>query len=107
MLSDFDAGLFVGVMIGEGHFGGDGRKPHVTLRMHVDHEHLFRWLVDRFPGSRLYGPYHHGGRHYYQWMARDRCLKDQVVPVLNKRLTAALDAKAYERFAEMKRRYNL
>ena len=26
--------------------------------------------MDRFPDPRLYGPYHHGGRSYYQWMAR-------------------------------------
>ena len=42
--------------------------------MHTRHEALFRWLMQRFPRSRLYGPYHHGGRSYYQWMARGRVL---------------------------------
>ena len=28
----------------------------------------------RFPRTKLYGPYHHGGRSYYQWMARGRAL---------------------------------
>ncbi len=60
-LSDFDAGFLVGILVGEGHFGGDGRQPQVTLRMHVDHEALFRWLMARFPESRLYGPYDHSG----------------------------------------------
>ena len=50
-LGEFDRGLFVGVLIGEGSFGGDGRQPHVTLRMHVRHEALFRWLVARFPAD--------------------------------------------------------
>ena len=56
-LSDFDRGLLVGRMIGEGSFGGDGKQPQITLRMHVRHEALFRWLMDRFPDTRLYGPY--------------------------------------------------
>ena len=54
-VSGFDAGFLVGILVGEGHFGGDGRQPQVTLRMHTDHEALFRWLVARVPGSRLYG----------------------------------------------------
>src|SRR2546423_1884995 len=37
-------GYLIGVLAGEGHFGGDGRQPQVTLRMHVRHEKLFRWL---------------------------------------------------------------
>jgi len=69
-LSEFDLGLLVGILIGEGSFGGDGKQPHVTLRMHVRHEALFRWLTERFPDTRLYGPYTHGGRSYFHWMAR-------------------------------------
>ncbi len=65
-LTDLQRGLLVGILIGEGHFGGDGRYPHITLRMHVRHEGVFRWLQALFPRSRLYGPYHHGGRSYYQ-----------------------------------------
>ena len=67
-LSDLDRGIFVGVLIGEGSFGGDGRQPQVTLRMHTRHEALFRWLEARFPRTKVYGPYHHGGRSYFQWM---------------------------------------
>src|SRR5207302_751060 len=52
-LSGFDRGLLVGVLIGEGHFGGDGKQPQVTLRMHVRHEALFRWLVERPAAGRL------------------------------------------------------
>jgi hypothetical protein len=73
-LSDFDRGFFIGLLVGEGSFGGDGRQPQVVLRMHVRHEAIFRWLEARFPRCRLYGPYHHSGRSYYQWMARGRAL---------------------------------
>ncbi len=103
--TDFEQGLLVGLLIGEGHFGGDGRQPQVTLRMHTDHEALFRWLTDRFPGGRLYGPYHHGGRSYFQWMARGRFLREVLVPLLDARLRPALDGKSWKRYQAMKQRY--
>src|SRR6202521_6252234 len=101
-LSDFERGVVVGLLVGEGSFGGDGKQPQVTLRMHVRHEPLFRWLVERFPGSRLYGPYHHGGRSYYQWMARGRTLVESVLPLLEDELVAELDAHAATRLAMMR-----
>ena len=51
-LSDFDIGFFVGIMVGAAHFGGDGKQPQVTLRMHTDHQALFAWLETRFPRAR-------------------------------------------------------
>ena len=99
-LSEFDLGFLVGILVGEGHFGGDGRQPEVTLRMHTRHERLFRWLESRFPGGRLYGPYHHGGRSYYQWMARGRYLRDMLAPLIAERLDD-LDTYAAERFRKM------
>jgi hypothetical protein len=104
-LSDYDRGIFVGLMIGEGSFGGDGKQPHVTLRMHVRHEAIFRWLVDRFPSSRLYGPYHHGGRSYFQWMARGTTLVRDVLPLLQPDAIAELDGHAGERMQLMLDRY--
>lgn len=101
-----EEGIFVGVLIGEGHFGGDGRQPHVTLRMHVDHESLFNWIVARF-GGRLYGPYHHGGRHYYQWMARGVFLRERIVPLLDRYLSRDLDERSWRRYEEMKARYRI
>lgn len=106
-LDDFESGFLLGVLVGEGHFGGDGRQAQVTLRMHTDHEALFRWLVDRLPGSRLYGPYHHGGRSYYQWMARGACLRDTLLPILETRLTPELDGRAWRRFQRMRSDYGL
>lgn len=104
-LSDFDAGVLIGVLIGEGHFGGDGRQPQVTLRMHVRHEALFRWLERTVPGSRLYGPYAHGERHYYQWMVRGRALVEGLLPLLETHLTDDLDGYAAARVATMLERY--
>ncbi|MDA8291745.1 MAG: hypothetical protein M0Z33_08720 [Actinomycetota bacterium] len=105
MATEFEVGVLVGILIGEGHFGGDGRQPHVTLRMHVRHEPLFRWIERTFPGGRLYGPYNHGGREYFQWMARGAFLRDVLVPLLEERLAPHLDARTSERFSEMRENY--
>jgi hypothetical protein len=105
MPTDFETGLLVGLLIGEGHFGGDGRQPQVTLRMHVRHASLFRWLERTFPGGKLYGPYSHGGRDYYQWMARGRYLRDYLIPLLAQRLDPEVDGPSFERFDAMRRRY--
>jgi hypothetical protein len=104
-LTDVERGLLVGVLIGEGHFGGDGKKPQITLRMHVRHEALFHWLQARFPRARLYGPYHHGGRHYYQWMARGAALAEDVLPLVEAVLTDEIDSHVAERVREMRRNY--
>jgi hypothetical protein len=104
-LSAFDRGVVIGILIGEGSFGGDGKQPQVTLRMHVRHEALFRWLIARFPRTRLYGPYGHGGRSYYQWMARGVALVEDVLPVLEDGVRDDLDGYATNRLNEMRERY--
>jgi hypothetical protein len=104
---DVDIGFLVGVLVGEGHFGGDGRQPHITLRMHVRHHALFRWIMDTFPGGKLYGPYHHGGRSYYQWMARGPYLRETMIPILDAHLTPTLDEWAHGRYSRMKATYGL
>lgn len=104
--SDFEFGFLVGVLVGEGSFGGDGRQPSITVRMHTRHESLFRLLSRIVPGSRLYGPYHHSGRHYFQWIVRGEALR-RLVPRLDARLTPELDGHAHERYLRMKTRYGL
>jgi hypothetical protein len=102
----YEEGFLVGILVGEGHFGGDGRQAQVTLRMHTRHEGLFRWLERQVPGSRLYGPYDHGGRHYYQWMARGASLRTHVLPALLRHLPE-LDDYVRERVQTMIDRYGL
>jgi hypothetical protein len=104
-LTDLDRGIVCGLLLSQGSFGGDGRQPQVTLRMHIRHETLLRWLVERFPRTRLYGPYHHGDRSYFQWMARGRALVEDVLPVLEGVVTPDLDDPAAARIAEMRSRY--
>jgi hypothetical protein len=104
-LTDLDRGIVCGLLLSQGSFGGDGRQPQITLRMHVRHETLLRWLAERFPRSRLYGPYHHGDRSYFQWMARGRGLVEDVLPVLEGVVTPELDGPAADRLDEMARKY--
>jgi len=103
-MSDFDRGLLVGVLVGEGSFGGDGRQPSVTVRMHTRHEALFRKLCDVVPGARLYGPYEHSGRRYFQWIVRGQALR-RLVGVLDDHLTPSIDAHAAGRYQRMRRTY--
>ncbi len=105
-LDPLSRGLLLGLLIGEGHFGGDGRQPQVTLRMHVRHEKLFHWLQRIIPQGRLYGPYHHGGRDYYQWMIRGAYLRETLAPFLAAHLDL-LDDHAASRFRAMCERYRI
>jgi hypothetical protein len=104
-LSEFDRGFLIGLLVGEGSFGGDGRQPQVVLRMHTRHEAIFRWLEERFPNCRLYGPYRHGGRSYYQWMARGQALVEDLLPLLEAEDLRGLDGHAAERFEAMRTDY--
>jgi hypothetical protein len=104
-LTDVERGLLAGILIGEGHFGGDGKRPQITLRMHVRHEALFRWLERRFPRTRLYGPYDHGGRRYFQWMARGAALTEDVLPIVEGVLTDEIDDHVAGRIREMRSKY--
>ena len=103
---DLATGYLLGLLAGEGHFGGDGRQAQITLRMHVRHEKLFRWLQAQFPEGRLYGPYHHGGRDYFQWMARGEFLRERLVPLVAAHRDL-LDDYVAGRFRQMCERYGL
>src|SRR3954462_3495997 len=100
-LKGFERGLCVGLLRGEGGFGGDGRQPQVTVRMHTRHEALFRWLESRFPRCRLYGPYHHGGRSHSRGGARGGASVPDARPLLEAELHAGLDGHAAARLEAM------
>ena len=106
MLNLFEEGFLIGILVGEGHFGGDGKKAQITLRMHVRHEKIFLWLIEKFPASKLYGPYLHGGRNYYQWMARGNFLKDEILPIIHKNFDI-IDDHTKNRINEMCQKYKL
>ena len=103
-LDDRSIGFFLGILTGEGSCGGDGRQPQITIRMHTRHERLFRWLTHALPGSTLYGPYHHSGRSYFQWMVRGPYLREVVAPLIAQHRDL-LDDHTASRFFAMCERY--
>jgi hypothetical protein len=105
-LTDFEAGYLLGLLAGEGSFGGTGKHPQITLRMHSRHAKMFLWLERRLPGGKLYGPYFHGGRSYFQWMARGNFLRQELVPFIAKR-AGWLDEHVASRFFAMCQTYGL
>jgi len=105
-LDEFSVGFLIGLLVGEGHFGGDGRQPQITLRMHVKHEKLFRWLERTVPAGKLYGPYNHGGRAYFQWMVRGQQLRNGLVPLIAERMEY-LDDHVASRFLAMCTQYGI
>jgi hypothetical protein len=67
---------------------------------------MFHWLERTFPGGRLYGPYSHDGREYYQWMVRGTYLRDEILPLLERMIRPEVDAHTYARLQQMKERYS-
>ncbi len=106
-VADFDFGLLLGLLIAQGHFGGDRKQPHITLKMHVRHLPLLEWAFQRLPGARLYGPYEYGPRRFYQLMIRGDALRNILVPLLDAAPWPAIDAHSYARYEAMKQRYGL
>lgn len=106
-LSDFEKGLILGLLIGEGHFGGDGKQPQITLKMHVRHERLLRWVHNRVRWAHLYGPYHHADRHYMQLMIRGPALRWALGPVLYSLPWEEIDDHSFGRFVQMLKKYGI
>jgi len=105
-VNDFDKGFLLGILVGEGHFGGYGNSARVSVRMHVRQTELFHWLAIRVPGSKLYSPYHHGGRHCYVWVVRSNALPEEMVPFLRRHL-GDVDSHVRERITNMLDKYHL
>jgi hypothetical protein len=107
-LNDLERGLIAGLLIGEGHFGIDGRRAQVVVGMHVRHEPLLRWLQRLFPRTVLNGPYHYRGRNFMRWNARGAGLVCDLLPAIEPVLQTGTDPHVLERLERMKlctRRY--
>ena len=69
-----DEGIVVGLLIGEGSSAATGASRRSPCACTSATSRCCAGSSGRFPRSRLYGPYHHGGRRYFQWMARGEAL---------------------------------
>ena len=104
-MKEVEKGFLIGLLVGEGHFGGDGAQGHISLRKHVRHASLLNWVKERIPGSRLYGPYTHSGRNYHQLMVRGDSLHHFLIPLLKSLPWKNIDPYTYERFSAMLEKY--
>ncbi len=104
---DVDTGLLLGLLIAQGHFGGDRKQAQITLKMHVRHLPLLEWASQRLPGSRLYGPYEYGTRRFYQLMVRGDGLRYRLVPLLDAVGWDEIDPHSFARYKAMKEKYGL
>lgn len=68
-ISDFDLGYIMGILVGEGSFTGDWRNPCLQIKLHQRDIAVLEFLQNTL-GGKIYGPYHHGDRHYSMWMLR-------------------------------------
>jgi len=105
--TEFDIGFLVGLLVGEGSFGGDGKHALVAIGMHPDHAEVFRWLSSHFPGGRVYGPYRYGIRKILRWHATGPFLKHTVIPILDRYLHPRYSRRVFRRYLAMKHRYGL
>ena len=99
-MNQIEKGFVLGFFTGQGSFGGDGKTPQLTLRMHTSHEALLRRLCEILPGSLIYGPYSHGERQYLQWMLRGDVLAGVVADGLFEGLKD-WDDMSYARYRDM------
>ena len=108
--TEFDAGFVVGLLVGEGHFGGDWKQPQVVISMTDRHRQVFAWLLATFPGSRVNGPYRNAGLgklSVYRWMARGPFLRQSLVPYLDQYMSPTRDEYSFGRYQAMKEQYGL
>ena len=61
--NDFDLGYLMGLIVGEGCFSGDRRRPRLAVKLHERDPQPLQFLV-RALGGKVYGPYHHDGRRF-------------------------------------------
>lgn len=82
--SDFDLGYIMGIIVGEGSFTGDWRNPCLQIKLHQRDLPVLEFLQNAL-GGKIYGPYHHGDRHYSMWILRGEEL-DQAVELFVRHL---------------------
>lgn len=87
VISDFDLGFIMGVIVGEGSFTGDWRNPCLQVKLHQRDVAVLEFL-QRSLGGKIYGPYHHGERHYSMWLLRGDEL-DRAVALFVRHLPAS------------------
>ncbi|MBX6331932.1 MAG: hypothetical protein IRY91_08795 [Gemmatimonadaceae bacterium] len=76
-MDDFDRGFVIGLLVGGGSFTADREQPALSIKLNArDPEPLRR--LEMLLGGKVFGPYNHGGRHYYVWHLRGSQLRAAI-----------------------------
>lgn len=85
LVDAYEQGLIAGLIMGSGSWTGDRQQGWLAIKARQEDPEPAATL-HRLLGGHLYGPYHHGGRHYYFWRLQGRDLMaalplfDQLLP---------------------------
>lgn len=79
-MNAFATGYLVGLVVGEGSFTADRGSPVLSLKMNDEDPAPLQVLATSL-GGKVYGPYVHGGRHYFVYRLRGENLRT-AIPVL-------------------------
>lgn len=71
-LTEYQRGVVVGLLLGEGSFYSSGRSWKCAVKMHIRSHGLLETMRDWTGLGRIHGPYHHGGRSYSMWVIDTR-----------------------------------
>jgi hypothetical protein len=103
-MNEQDQGFVIGFFCEQGNFGGDGKQPHLILRMGKEKLFVLNKLSELLEGSKINGPYVTNRREYYQWSLRGDGLEQLVSSKLLEKF-CDYDPSAYARYRLMVDRY--
>jgi hypothetical protein len=88
----------MGLVVGEGSFTADRQQPYLQVKLHARDPFPLRFLSDRL-GGKVYGPYDHGGRHYFTWLLRGPDLK-RAIPLFRDFLPESWKREQFEHWLD-------
>src|SRR6267142_1917549 len=94
-MTEFEIGFLMGLVVGEGCFSSGGSwGPCLVIVLHErDPDPLLR--AQRLLGGKIYGPYHHNGRHFLRYVLRGAALR-AAIPLFERRLPPSHKRKQFE-----------
>lgn len=76
-MTEYEKGFIVGLIVGEGCFGGDKQNPGVFIRLHADDPEPLNFVKERL-GGKIYGIYERQGRRFWDYILRGMELRAQI-----------------------------
>jgi hypothetical protein len=100
-MQPFEIGYIMGLVVGEGCFTADRQQPSLQIKLHARDPFPLRFVSERL-GGRVFGPYRHQGRHYFNWILRGRELR-AALPLFRDYLPESWKREQFERWLDRHR----